>query len=204
MSNESQSSGFSRRKFLQGIGAGAVGAAVLPSVLKSEQPPADAHAHAGQMAISLTVNGVKHRLMVEPRTTLAELLRNQLRLTGTKIACNQAECGCCTVLLNGKAIYSCHFLAVEAHDADIITIEGLMSGEELHPVQQAFIDHDGLQCGFCTPGQIMAAHALLLENPKPTPAQVQQGMSGNLCRCAAYPNILASVMAAAEKYSQKG
>jgi aerobic-type carbon monoxide dehydrogenase small subunit (CoxS/CutS family) len=137
-------------------------------------------------------------LLVEPRTTLAELLRNRLKLTGTKIVCNQGECGGCTVLMNGKAVYSCHMLALDAAGKEITTIEGLMSGEKLHPIQQAFIDHDGLQCGFCTPGQIMAAEEILIKNSKPSKEEILDGMSGNLCRCAAYPNILKSVVAAAE------
>ena len=148
--------------------------------------------------ITLKVNGKKVSVLIEPRTTLAELLRDRLKLTGTKVVCNQGECGGCTVLMDGKAVYSCHLLAMDTAGKDIITIEGLMSGEKLHPVQEAFIKHDGLQCGFCTPGQIMAAEAVLLKNPKPSREEILEGMSGNLCRCSAYPNILKSVIAAAE------
>ena len=127
------------------------------------------------------------------------MLRDNLSLTGTKIVCNHGECGACTVLMNQKAVYSCHILAMDATGKEIITIEGLMDGENLHPVQQAFVDHDGLQCGFCTPGQIMSAQAILLENPNPDRQHIIKGMSGNLCRCAAYPNILKSAIAAAEQ-----
>jgi xanthine dehydrogenase YagT iron-sulfur-binding subunit len=200
MSKDSNSKGLSRRRFIQGIGAGVVGGAVLPGALtaepaaKKEAPP-----HKNLIPVSLKVNGKKVTVLVEPRTTLVELLREKLKLTGTKVMCNHAECGSCTVIMDGKAVYSCHTLALDAAGKEVVTVEGLMNGEELHPIQQAFVDHDGLQCGFCTPGQVMAAYALLLKHPKPTAEQVKEGMSGNLCRCGAYPNILESVMAAAEK-----
>jgi len=199
MNEDSKPRSISRRKFLQGVGTGVIGGAVLPGALsgekkKKQEPPP----HPGKELLTLTVNGKPVRTMVEPRTTLAEFLRDHLELTGTKIVCNHGECGGCTVLLDGKAVYSCHMLALDAAGKDVATIEGLLTGEELHPIQQAFIDHDGLQCGFCTPGQIMAAKALLLKHPKPSPQQVKEGMSGNLCRCAAYPNIIKSVIAAAE------
>ena len=112
--------------------------------------------------------------------------------------CNHGECGACTVLLDGKAVYSCHLLALDAAGKEVVTIEGLMDGEKLHPIQEVFIEHDGLQCGFCTPGQIMSAQAIILENPSPGRKEIIKGMSGNLCRCAAYPNILKSAIAAAE------
>jgi xanthine dehydrogenase YagT iron-sulfur-binding subunit len=134
-----------------------------------------------------------------PETTLVEVLRDHLNLTGTKVTCNQGECGACTVLMDGKPVYSCHLLAVDAEGTEITTIEGLMDGEKLHPIQEAFIEHDGLQCGFCTPGQIMAAQGILNKKGNPTRDDILEGMSGNLCRCAAYPNILASAVAAAEK-----
>ncbi len=140
---------------------------------------------------------------MEPQTSLAELLRHQLKLTGTKIVCNHGECGACTVLLDNKVVYACHMLALDAAGKSVITIEGLLQGEELHPLQKAFVDHDGLQCGFCTPGQIMAAQGLLLKNPHPTREEVLVGMSGNLCRCAAYPHIIESVLAAAQNNSPK-
>lgn len=201
MKDDSNPKDISRRRFIQGLGTGVVGSAVLPSVLKGEPAKKEKSTdpHPGNIPISLTVNGKKVTALVETRTTLLELIRDRLNLTGTKLVCNQGECGGCTVLVDNIAIYACHFLAVEAAGKEIITIEGLMKGEELHSLQQAFIDHDGLQCGFCTPGQIMAAKALLLKYPKPTTQQVREGMAGNLCKCGAYPNIIKSVKGAAEK-----
>jgi xanthine dehydrogenase YagT iron-sulfur-binding subunit len=196
---DSEPKNISRRKFLKGVGTGVIGGAVLPGVLASEEKKEPSPRHEGKVLLSLKVNGKAIRVLVEPRTTLAQLLRDQLNLTGTKITCNHGECGTCTVLLNKKAVYSCHILALDAADKEVITIEGILTGEKLHPIQEAFIEQDGLQCGFCTPGQIMAAYALLLKHPKPTTGQVLEGMAGNLCKCAAYPNIVKSVMAAAEK-----
>ncbi len=191
----------SRRKFLKGFGSGVVGTAVMPGALaaiaannEKEKSTEVSPPHADKVMLSLKVNGKRVRALVEPRTTLAELLRDHLHLTGTKIVCNHGECGGCTVVMNGKAVYSCHMLALDAEGKEILTIEGLMNGEKLHPLQQAFIDKDGFQCGFCTPGQIMAAYALLLENREPSEEQVKEAMSGNICRCGAYPNIIKSVM----------
>ncbi|MEJ2050441.1 MAG: (2Fe-2S)-binding protein [Calditrichota bacterium] len=147
----------------------------------------------------MKVNGREVKLYVKPRTTLVEVLRNHLELTGTKVVCNHGECGACTVLLDGVAVYSCQMLALDAASKEVTTIEGLMNGEDLHPIQQAFIDHDGLQCGFCTPGQIIATQAILLKNKKPSREEIIEGLSGNLCRCSAYPKILDSAIAAAEK-----
>ncbi len=191
--------GISRRKFIQGLGSGVIGGAVLPAVLSPKSGKEEKALHEGKELLSLKVNGKAVRLLIEPRTTLAELLRHHLELTGTKVTCNHGECGVCTVLLDGKAVYSCHMLALDAAGKEVITIEGLLRGEELHPLQEAFIEKDGFQCGFCTPGQVMAALALLLKYPNPTIEQVKEGMSGNLCRCAAYPHIIDSVMAGARK-----
>ena len=202
--SRSKGKGISRRKFIKGIGTGVIGGAVLPGALSPEPPgkkKPPPPLHEGKKLLRFKVNGKAVRVLVEPRTTLAELLRDRLNLTGTKVVCNHGECGCCTVLLDGKAVYSCHLLALDAEGKHVITIEGLMEGEKLHPIQEAFIEKDGLQCGFCTPGQIMAARALLMKHPKPTIEQVKEGMSGNLCRCSAYPNIIDSVMAAASKNS---
>ncbi len=203
MSEKSKPKGITRRKFLKNIGSGVVGSTVvihglkagLPEKAPQESPPP----HAEKVPLTLTVNGKKMTVLVNPDISLADLLRNQLQLTGTKIVCNHGECGACTVLLDGKAVYSCHMLALDAADKEVITIEGLLDGEELHPIQKAFVEHDGYQCGFCTPGQIMAAHALLLRNPNPNREEILSGMSGNLCRCAAYPKILESAIAAAKK-----
>ena len=146
--------------------------------------------------INLEVNGRVRTLLVEPRWSLLFVLREKLGLTGTKVGCERGECGACTVLINGVARYACMTLAVEAEGQDITTVEGLMEGEELGPVQQAFHDHDAFQCGYCTPGQVMAAEGLLRANPNPTPEEIQKGMSGNLCRCGAYVHILKAVQSA--------
>lgn len=201
MSKDNNRGKFTRRSFIKGVGTGVIGSyAVTPGLenitKKIEEKSADIL--AGKQPLGITVNGKKYSLMVTPQTTLAEVLRDELELTGTKIVCNHGECGGCTVLLNGKAVYSCHMLAFDAAGKEVTTIEGLMTGEKLHPVQEAFVEHDGLQCGFCTPGQIMAAQAIIINNPKPSREEILKGMSGNLCRCAAYPNILESAIAAAE------
>lgn len=199
MNEDSKPKAISRRKFLQGVGTGVIGSAVLPGALSGEKKKKKSQTpHPGKELLVLNVNGKQVRALIEPQTTLVQLIRDHLNLTGTKVVCNQGECGGCTVLLDGKAVYSCHILALDAAGKHVVTIEGLLTGEKLHPIQEAFIEHDGLQCGFCTPGQIMAAQALLLKHPKPTTQQVKEGMAGNLCRCAAYPNILKSVLAAAE------
>jgi aerobic-type carbon monoxide dehydrogenase small subunit (CoxS/CutS family) len=202
MSDKAKPKVFSRRGFIKGIGSGVVGGyMIVPALPKISRNIIDEIEKEGtnKEPLSLKINGKKVNILVEPRTTLAEVLRNRYKLTGTKIVCNQGECGGCTVLMNGRAVFSCHLLALDAAGAEITTIEGLMSGAKLHPIQQAFAEHDGLQCGFCTPGQIMAAQAILIKNPKPSKEEILDGMSGNLCRCAAYPNILKSIIAAAEK-----
>jgi xanthine dehydrogenase YagT iron-sulfur-binding subunit len=150
-------------------------------------------------ALTLNINGQTHTLEVEPRRTLLEALRIDLGLTGAKQVCNMGNCGACTVLVDGQAIYSCLALAIECADTPITTIEGLTHNGTLHPIQHAFVQHDALQCGFCTPGQVLAAHALLSRNPQPTEEQVIEGMSGNLCRCGAYRGIVAAVLSAARE-----
>ncbi|MGW1072838.1 (2Fe-2S)-binding protein [Streptomyces sp. NPDC002537] len=153
--------------------------------------------------IGLRVNGKRHDLSTDPRTTLLDLLRDHLDLTGTKPGCNHGTCGACTVHLDGRRVLSCLTLAVTAQDADVVTIEGLAPGDgRLHPVQRAFVDHDALQCGYCTPGQIMSADACLREGHARSADEIREYMSGNLCRCAAYPNIVAAVAAAAEEMQQ--
>ena len=147
--------------------------------------------------LRLTVNGEPRQVLVEPYYSLLETLREELRLTGTKLGCDEGDCGACTVLLNGKPVTSCLVLALSAHDADVITIEGLAGRDGLHPVQQAFVDHGGLQCGFCTPGLIMAAVGLLSENPDPTIEEVKYGIGGNLCRCTGYSKVVEAIAAAA-------
>jgi len=147
--------------------------------------------------VTLRVNGVQATVYVEPRRTLLDVLRDELGLTGAKHVCGEGNCGACTVLLGGEAIYSCLTLAIECEGGDVRTVEGLADGQELHPVQAAFIEHDGYQCGYCTSGQIMAAVALLEHNPSPTVQEIVREMSGNLCRCGAYKGIIAAVVAAA-------
>ena len=152
-----------------------------------------------KVPLILEVNGRRQALEVEPRRTLADALRIDLGLTGTKVACEMGNCGACTVVVDGVAIYSCLTLALDCAGKAITTVEGLSDDGELAPLQQAFVQHDALQCGFCTPGQLMAANALLQRNPHPTEAEVIDGMSGNLCRCGAYRGIVRAVLAAAGK-----
>jgi aerobic-type carbon monoxide dehydrogenase small subunit (CoxS/CutS family) len=145
--------------------------------------------------VTLTVNGVKHSIMVPPGRTLLELIRDDLGLIGTKHGCDDSNCGACTVLLDGKAVKSCCMLALQADGADVVTIEGLETREGLHPLQQAFIDQFSLQCGFCTPGMILAAKAVLDENPQADEDDIREGLHGNLCRCTGYKKIVEAVMA---------
>jgi carbon-monoxide dehydrogenase small subunit len=145
------------------------------------------------MDIQLTVNGQIQRLNVEPRALLADVIRDQLHLTGTHVGCDTSQCGCCTVLLDGEAVKSCSVLAVQADGSSVTTVEGLSSNGALHPVQAAFTQCHALQCGFCTPGMIMATVGLLQRCPLPTDAQIAEGLSGNMCRCTGYVNIAAAV-----------
>ena len=145
----------------------------------------------------LTVNAQEHEVVVQGHETLLAVLREQLELTGTKLGCARGECGACTVLVNGRATYSCLTLAAGCASHSITTVEGLAAGQSLHPLQRAFIEHDALQCGYCTPGQLMAAAALLSLHPAPSVNEIRAGMSGNLCRCGAYPKIVRAVQAAA-------
>jgi carbon-monoxide dehydrogenase small subunit len=153
--------------------------------------------------ISLNINGNAHTLEVEDRALLADVLRDNLKLTGTHVGCDTSQCGCCTVLMNGDAVKSCTVLAVQANGAQITTIEGLANGANLHPIQVAFSNCHALQCGFCTPGMIMATAGLLANNPQPTDAQIHEGLAGNLCRCTGYINIVESVKQAAKVMQEK-
>jgi carbon-monoxide dehydrogenase small subunit len=148
------------------------------------------------LRISLTVNGASQSHDVEPRLLLVHYLRDVVGLTGTNVGCDTSSCGACTIFVNGESVKSCTMLAVQAEGTDILTIEGLANGDELHPMQAAFRENHGLQCGFCTPGMVMAAVGLLNENPKPTEAEVREGLEGNLCRCTGYHNIVKAVLAA--------
>ena len=190
-----------RRGFLKSLGGGAAGVAAASHVLGKESR--SLQSAAGEMEIfsrkriSMTLNGKKIGFYVESRETLLHILRDRLKMTGTKRTCNRGECGGCTVLLNGKPVYSCHLLAFQVDGADILTIEGLAGGDKLHPVQQAFIDKDAYQCGFCTPGVIMASVAFLDKNKQPSLEEIKSGVSGNLCRCGNYQKIYEAVSAAA-------
>lgn len=190
-----------RRAFLQGLGGGAAGAALATRLRGHDAgqagislPPALA-----QKTVTFKVNGKDISLDVDPRDTLLEVLREKLKLTGTKKTCDRGECGGCTVLVDGQAVYSCLFPAVRADGKQIITVEGLADGETLHPVQQAFIEKDAYQCGYCMPGFIMSSVALLSRNPNPSPPQIRAGLSGNLCRCGNYVKIQEAVAAASQK-----
>jgi len=154
--------------------------------------------HQTHLPVSFSLNGAPRTIAVEPRRTLLDALRHDLALTGTKKVCDQGNCGACTVHLDGVAVYSCLLLAIECDGADIKTIEGLARGDRLEPVQQAFIEEDAFQCGFCTPGQIMSLRALLDATPDPTDDEIQLALSGNLCRCGAYLNIVKAAHRAVE------
>ncbi|HHJ51307.1 MAG TPA: (2Fe-2S)-binding protein [Phaeodactylibacter sp.] len=151
------------------------------------------------MKVTLTVNGKQYSQEVEPRTSLTHFLREMLNLTGTHIGCDTSSCGACTVILDGVAVKSCTVLAVQADGCEVTTIEGLAEGDHLHPIQEAFREHHGLQCGFCTPGMVMTAVDLLQKNPNPTEEEIRHGLEGNFCRCTGYHNIVKSIQHAAEK-----
>jgi glyceraldehyde dehydrogenase small subunit len=154
--------------------------------------------------LRLTVNGQPYELYVDPKTLLVEVLRDHLGLTGTKRGCNSASCGACTVILNGMSVKSCSILALQANDAEVLTVEGLASGGEMHPLQEAFLDHGAFQCGFCTAGMLMSAKALLDENPKPAKDQIREGIHGNICRCTGYNSIIRAVTAVVNgEYKEK-
>jgi len=154
--------------------------------------------------IETKINGISYRLEVEPHWTLLELLRNVLRLTGAKDGCGMGECGSCTVIMDGKTIYSCLTLAVRADGKEVLTIEGLAQGQELDPVQKAFIEHGAFQCGFCTPGMILSSKALLDENPNPNEEEIKRGISGNLCRCTGYNMIVEAIRGASKRRVKRG
>lgn len=193
---------YTRRAFLKGLGGGAAGTALATRLLGQTQMTSQSEISAAPVfskkTVTLIVNGKSFSVEVEPRETLLEVLRERLKLTGTKKTCDRGECGGCTVLLDGRPVYSCLFPAYRADGKKITTIEGLAEGEKLHPVQQAFIDKDAYQCGFCTPGFIMSSAALLSKNPAPSLAEIKAGLSGNLCRCGNYAKIYEAVAAASQ------
>ncbi len=190
---EKEQSGVSRREFLKLSGVGlAVPIAMGPRVI--EVGGADVPVYGpGKTPVTLMVNGKKLDAELEPRVTLLDALRDHFDLTGAKRVCDRGECGACTVLLDGKPVYACNVLAIDAQGKAITTVESLGAPEKLHPIQQAFVDHDASQCGFCTPGFIMASKALLDRHPNPTPEQIRHGLAGNFCRCGTYIGIRAAL-----------
>jgi xanthine dehydrogenase YagT iron-sulfur-binding subunit len=190
--------GLSRRSFVNTVATGAAEAAALTLPAAAAQPGAKPAADGEMVAVVLRINGRTHSMGVEPRWTLQYVLRDRLGLMATKDGCERGECGACTVLIDGISRYSCLTLAVEAAGCQITTVEGLMNGEQLGAVQQAFVEEDAFQCGYCTPGQVVSVEALLRKTPQPTFEQIRDGMSGNLCRCGAYNHIFRAAQRAAE------
>jgi xanthine dehydrogenase YagT iron-sulfur-binding subunit len=192
--------GITRRKFFKSVGTATAGWPVVTTLWRDSQAAAVSLGEGQAVRpVTLKVNGAVYRLELEPRRTLADVIRKELGLTGTKVVCDHASCGACTILLEGRTVFSCHLLAVQADGQSVQTIEGLANGEQLHPIQEAFIQHDAYQCGFCTPGMIMAIYGTLAPHPAATREQIQQAIAGNLCRCAAYNHILDAAVAAAAK-----
>ena len=189
----------SRRDFVGSTAkmAGALMTSASTQLSTAEAQEAGGVTFSSAPEIAFRVNGRDHRVAVDARITLLDLLRERLQLTGTKKGCNFGECGACTVHLDGRRVNACMVLAASIDGREVTTIEGLANGDELHPMQQAFIDHDGFQCGFCTPGQIMSAVALIDEGHAGSEAEIREWMSGNLCRCSAYPQITQAVMSVA-------
>jgi xanthine dehydrogenase YagT iron-sulfur-binding subunit len=199
-----QRRGVSRRGFLSSVGTGALSAAAA-SRAAAEAPPRTPVLQADELVkVALHVNGRRHEVLVEPRWSLAYVLRERLGLTGTKVGCERGECGACTVLIDDVPRYACLTLAVEAAERHVTTLEGLMEGEDLGPTQQAFVEEDAFQCGYCTPGQIMAVDGLLRENPDPSLDEIRRGVSGNLCRCGTYAHIFRAARRAAELKRERG
>jgi xanthine dehydrogenase YagT iron-sulfur-binding subunit len=197
---EPRPGGVTRRTFLGTVGVGGVGSILPPSPTSESAEPAPAE----RLGLALRLNGRDLRLDVEARATLLEIVRERAGLTGTKPGCERGECGACTVLIDGVPRYSCLTLAAEADGHDVTTVEGLLRGESLGPVQRAFVEEDAMQCGFCTPGQVMAAEGLLRGDAHPTLDQIRHGMSGNLCRCGAYAHIVKAVQRAARLRAEQG
>ena len=183
-----------RRDFLKKSTVLAALTIASPALVKAGEYDETIAAYFEKVSLELEINGQQYKLSVEPRVTLLDLLREQLGLTGTKKGCDHGQCGCCTVHVDGKRINSCLSLAVMNHGKKVTTIEGLAKEEELHPMQAAFMKHDGFQCGYCTPGQIMSAIVCIREGHASTADDVREYMSGNICRCGAYPNIVDAIM----------
>ena len=198
-------SGVSRRSFLKGAGAAGLAATPLGlPALEAEQTRPDEAASLGPdpVPVRFHVNGQPYAVRCEPRVTLADALRDHLGLSGTKVICDRGACGGCTVLLDNEAVVSCMVLAVAAQGKHIQTVEGLAQGDRLDPLQDAFIAHDALQCGYCTPGMLMSCKALLARNPIPSRAEITTAISGNICRCGTYPHVFAAVLAASGQHDE--
>jgi len=193
----------SRREFLGTAGAALVVATAAPGTVAAQERREAGAPVRPKTQIRLTVNGGSKRIEVDDHWTLAELLRDHLRLTGTKLGCERGECGACTVIVDDKPVYSCSYLAVWADGKTVLTVEGLSRDGKLSPLQEAFIAHDAPQCGFCTSGQLMSATALLRANPAPTPAEVRAGLAGNICRCSNYNRIVEAVVATSASGSRR-
>ncbi len=197
MHDQDDDKDFSRRDFFKTLGVGAVASAsVTLTADEAAARQALAGVGPGEVPITLTINGRRHQLQVEPRVTLLDAMRTRLELTGQKRVCDRGACGACTVIIDGRTYYSCSMLAIEAQGKNIRTVDGLSDGNTLHPVQQAFCDHDGLMCGFCTPGFVMSTVALLEKNPSPTAEQAKRALDGNLCRCGTNIGVLKAALAA--------
>lgn len=198
-SDDQDKSSVSRRAFLRGgaVATGALSTTIIP-LLPGEAAAAPEATAADQRrsTLELKVNSVAYRVEIPNNTTLLQVLREELKLTGAKAGCDRLQCGACTVIMNGRSVYACTVLAMEAAGAEVATVEGLATADSLHPIQRAFVEESGYQCGFCTSGQIMSTKALLDRNPNPTEDDARRGLSGNICRCSAYKRILHSVMTA--------
>ncbi len=184
----------SRRDFFKTVGVGTLATSVVAAVEAEAQGGAPRAFGPGDVPIKLTINGRAHALNVEPRMTLLDAVRNKLDFTGSKRVCDHGSCGACTMIVDGRAIYSCSTLAIDTQGKNVRTIEGLAQGTALHPVQQAFCDTDGLMCGFCTPGFVVAAVAFLEKIPNPTPEQARKHLDGNICRCGTYVGVLEAAL----------
>jgi xanthine dehydrogenase YagT iron-sulfur-binding subunit len=194
-----QSANISRRNMMRGGTVLAEGATAISSAASAEVASSDVTSFQSMCTVRMQINGVEYQLELEPRVTLLDTLRERLSLTGAKKGCNRGECGACTVLMDDKRVNSCLVLTAAANGRRITTVEGLSDGKKLHPVQQAFIDEDAFQCGFCTSGQIISAVACIAEGHAGSDAEIREWMSGNICRCSAYPQIAKAVAAAAEE-----
>jgi aerobic-type carbon monoxide dehydrogenase small subunit (CoxS/CutS family) len=193
----------SRRDFLKGASVAVSGGLLITEARAASSPPGpEAVAGPAPVPIILKVNGKAHKLNLEPRVTLLDALRNYLDLTGAKKVCDRGVCGACTVILDGKPVYACNLLAIQAEGHNIVTVEGLSREGELHPVMAAFVEHDAQQCGFCTPGFVVACKAFLDRHPNPTFDEIEEGLGGNLCRCGTYVGVREAVLEAAK--SMKG